>query len=623
MCGICGFVSSKKTGMDALLKMNNTLAHRGPDDHGEEIYPMSANFYIGLAQRRLSIIDLSDQGHQPMHSYDKRITVVFNGEIYNFRELKEELKGYPFKSRSDTEVIIASYLKWDIDFVNRINGMYVIALFDRKTDTLYLIRDRIGKKPLYYYIKDQNNIAFGSELKAILACPFFESKLNNEIIGRFLYKQYIAAPDTIYANTFKLEQGSYLKIQHKGITKIKYWDIAKKYIELHNKKLMAYEEAKQEFEMLMRKAVSRRLVADVPIGAFLSGGYDSSLVCALAQSGLGKPLKTFCIGFNEEQLNEAKYAKKVAEYLGTEHKELYIEEKEMLGVLESIPTYFDEPFADSSQIPTMLVSELAKKDVSVVLSGDGGDELFGGYNIYTVLQRSQILLKDGRIDSAADEQDWIKKPIEYRIIMDKRVGNKAKTQAGASTYADCIDMLLLKTHDNYFYEFEDKYCEDRFDITRMLLDMDTYLPDDILTKVDRSSMKYALECRCPLLDNEIIEFSLGLPWNYKDDNGNQKRIIKDVAYKYIPKDLLDRPKAGFSVPLDKWLRGSLKEKLKGWADKDFLRKQNIFNPDTTAKFIADYIRNGDIGKWSGANYSKIVWPFFVFQQWFEYYFRGV
>lgn len=615
MCGICGFISDKPITRDSLIKMNNTISHRGPDDHGEEIYQTGANRYVGFAHRRLSIIDLSDNGHQPMHSADRRISVVFNGEIYNFKELKEELKGYCFQSNSDTEVIIASYLKWGIDFVDKLNGMYAIALLDRMTDTVYLIRDRIGKKPLYYYMKE-NNIVFGSELKAVAACPLVEKELNKEIIGRFLHKQYITAPDTIYQNIYKLEPGSIVTIKAGAVKKKKYWDISQKYKELRNAgSICSYEEVLAQFENLISSAVARRLYADVPIGAFLSGGYDSTLVCAIAQNMISKPLKTFTIGFHEHQYNEAEYARLVADYLGTEHVELYISENEMLDLLKSVPIYYDEPFADASQIPTMLVSELSKRSVSVILSGDGGDELFGGYNIYTYLQKAQLLLKYGT-GNISVEQEWLKNPLEYRIVTDNRVDDRARTQAGSSNYVDCIDKLLLNPVENYFYEFEDKYGEDRLDVTRMLLDMETFLPEDILTKVDRASMKYALECRCPLLDKNILEFSLGIPWNYKNDNGNQKQIIKDVVYKYIPKEIMERPKMGFAVPLDKWLRGALREQLLEWTNRDFLVRQGIFDPDTMTEFIDNYMKNGDKGKWSGENYSKIVWPYFVFQQWY-------
>lgn len=324
-----------------------------------------------------------------MYSNNKRISVVFNGEIYNYRDLKKELSDYPFASDCDTEVIIAAYLQWGISFVDKINSMFAIALLDRESGTVYLIRDRIGKKPLYYFRDQEDNIVFASELKAILKSTFFVQEINYDIIGRFLYRLCIASPDTIYKNTFKLEPGSILKIEKTSISKYKYWDVAEKYNTLQCNPITDYEEAKKELKELLKQSVARRMIADVPVGAFLSGGYDSSFVCAVAQEISEQPLNTFLIGFYEEKYNEAPYAKKIAESLGTSHTEMYISENELLEILDSIPYYYDEPFADSSQICTMLVSKLAKESVSVVLSGDGGDELFGGYNIFTILQQVQ------------------------------------------------------------------------------------------------------------------------------------------------------------------------------------------------------------------------------------------
>lgn len=627
MCGICGFISNKNISSNSLIKMNNTLVHRGPDDHGEVIYQIGADSCVGFAQRRLSIIDLSLKGHQPMDSVDRRVSIVFNGEIYNFRELKKEISDYSFQSECDTEVIIAAYLKWGIDFVNKLNGMFAIAIFDRKYNTLYLIRDRIGKKPLYYYVKDKYNIAFASELKAIVECPFFEKRMNKEIVGRYLYRQYILAPDTIYKNVYKLEAGSILKISSKeGIDKYKYWDIAQKYNELKIKEYKSYEESKEELKDLLIRSVSQRLVADVPVGAFLSGGYDSSLVCAIAQKLTAKPIRTFSIGFHERNFNEAEYAKAIAKYIGTEHEELYISEREMLDVLKSISVYYDEPFADSSQIPTMLVSELAKKSVSVVLSGDGGDELFGGYNIYSILQKAQKKALWGKAVYALRNMPgvgglsiWKKLNIIERIVSDA-INKEARTQIGINTYIDTINSLLVNPANNFYYEFESKYQEKKYSVTRMLLDMDTYLPDDILAKVDRASMKYALECRCPLLDKEILEFSLSTPVEYKI-GGENKKMLKDIAHEYIPKEIMDRPKSGFAIPLDQWLRGALKDQLIDWTRESFLEDQGIFKPKETINFVMTYLNEGDKGKWSGHNFSKICWSYFVFQQWYERYFQ--
>lgn len=624
MCGICGFLSKECIGMDILKKMNKSLAHRGPDDQGEEIYKLSNSRWVGLAQRRLSIIDLTQKGHQPMHSNDKRVSVVFNGEIYNYKELQNQLKGYNFNSQSDTEVIIASYLKWGLNFVKKINGMFAIALLDRKEEKLYLIRDRIGKKPIYY-CNHNNQIIFASELKAILLFPDIKKEINTNNMGLYFNKRYIAAPNTIYKNIYKLEAGSILCYSNDNVKKWKYWDVSEKYNILRKDKINNYGQAKEDLKKLLFKAVDLRLSADVSVGAFLSGGFDSSLICAIAQQISKSPIKTFSVGFYDKSFDEAIYAKKIAEYLGTEHEEMYISEKEMLSLVESIPVYYDEPFADASQIPTMLVSSLAKKKVSVVLSGDGGDEFFGGYNIYQKLHDAQRKMIQGRmiywLQKSFGEDKLFKYnqlPIEYKIVSEKS-NKEARTQLGVLSYIQAIEQLLEVKNQEYYYEYESKYQEKSYEMTRMLLDMDTYLTDDILVKVDRATMKYALECRCPILDYNIMEYSYRLPLNFKIHKKNKKRILKDIAYEYIPCELLERPKKGFYVPLDRWIRGPLKERILDWTDRDFLRRQGIFNPDNTREFINNYMDTGDKGEWSGGNFSRIVWSYFIFQQWYEAY----
>lgn len=618
MCGICGFITKKNIKLDDLKQMNDTLSHRGPDDHGEEIYQLNQEMCVGFAQRRLSIQDLSEKGHQPMHSFDGRVSVVFNGEIYNFNDLKAELNDYPFISSCDTEVIIAAYLKWGIKFVDRLNGMFAIALLDRDTDAIYLIRDRIGKKPLYYYNDKEGNIAFASELKAIMQFPLFIKDINKGIIGRYLYRTYITHPETIFNNTYKLEPGAILEISSSGIKKEKYWDIATKYNELKSKQIESYEDAKIELKKLLKKSVKARMISDVPLGAFLSGGFDSSLVCAIAQELLSEPLKTYSVGFYEEEFNEAIYSKQIAKILGTKHNELYVTENDLLDIVDSIPDYYDEPFADYSQIPSMLISKLAKEQVSVVLTGDGGDELFGGYNIYTILQDVQ------RTESIINNNDKSYRDdgsIVYRILKDKN-NREARTQGGVQTYFDKINSILLNPCDNFYYEIESKYNEPRYDIRRMLLDVETSLSEDMLAKVDRASMRYALEARCPLLDKDIVEFSFRCHPNFKIYNGNKKRILKDIVYEYIPQELMDRPKMGFIIPIDKWIRGALKDRIMDWTSEEYLKKQGIFDPIQTQIFIKEYMNKGDQGKWSGQNFSRVVWSYFVFQLWYEKYCRG-
>ena len=606
--------------------MNDTMYHRGPDDSGQEIYVMKGGYNIGIAQRRLSILDLSPLGHQPMHSPDRRVSVVYNGEIYNFNEIKEELRGdYPFKSNCDTEVIIAAYLKWGIKCVRHFNGMFAIAIYDREGEQLYLVRDRIGKKPLYYAYNEDDFI-FGSELKPIMACPGFEGRINTSVIPRYLVNQYINAPETVFDNVYKLEPGSILHYVKGEISVEKYWDIAETYWEAQAEPVRKYSEAKEELNDLLLAAVRRRMIADVPLGTFLSGGYDSSLITALAAQVSDKPVKTFSIGFSEEKYNEAGYAKAVAEYLGTDHTELYIDEDEMFRQVKSISKYFDEPFADSSQIPTMLVSGLAKTKVTVALSGDGGDEFFCGYNVYDMVRTAQKLdilgaaahgILDSKLLCMLRLED--KLPIKVRAITQNR-HTEAKTQFTNVNYKKiAFDMVLPGEYEPCEFRIESKYMLNNWQKRRMLLDMDTYLPGDILCKVDRASMKYSLESRCPILDPEVMEYSFRIPHRFKYKNGDKKHILKDIAYDYIPQELLERPKKGFGVPLDKWLRGPLKAQLLDYSNKDYLLNQGIFNPDTVHNLIRGYLQTGDAGAGTGANNSKLCWSFLQFQEWYHLY----
>lgn len=698
MCGITGYVCRKRIERDVLSRMNDSMQHRGPNDAGAELYDAADGYTVGLAQRRLSILDLSPLGHQPMESADGRLEIVYNGEIYNFLELKKELADYPYKSTCDTEVILAAYLKWGIRMADHINGMFAIALYDRTAQKLFLIRDRIGKKPLYYAIVDENGnspekpastggegagLVFASELKPIMLWPGFRKEIRKDVLPRYLYHQYINAPYTIFENTYKLEPGCILTfdignpqnaplvtgfdgaaVRRKGtaddlaegicspkgfcrtrmtsrISIEKFWDIAEVYKTNAADPVTDYEEAKKGLKDVLMTAMRERMIADVPLGCFLSGGYDSSLTSALAQEisvkKNGKPLRTFCIGFNEQKYNEAQFAGTIAQHLGTDHTELYIGEEEMEDLVSSIPYYFDEPFADSSQIPTMLVSMLAKKDVTVVLSGDGGDEFFCGYGIYEGIRKAQKLdligaaaHAFGQIPAGRTKLEW-KYPIRAQIISMNR-DPETKTQFGSVNYmrnayrflgAD-VEKRILPDGTECFpigYPIESRYSAKNWQIRRMLLDMDTYLPGDILCKVDRASMKYSLETRCPILDTNVMEYSFRIPHEFKYRNGEKKAILKDLCYDYIPKEMLDRPKKGFSVPLDKWLRGPLREQLQSAADPSFLKKQGIFDPDFVSGYVDSYLRTGDAGPSTGANYSRMAWSFLVFQMWYEIFMK--
>lgn len=624
MCGICGFYSKKNISMDQLAAMNDTMRHRGPDDRGAEIFCARKEYTVGLAQRRLSILDLSPLGHQPMHSKDGRVSIVFNGEIYNFKELKEELSDYPYVSNCDTEVILAAYLKWGLTCVRKLRGMFAIAIFDRDEDKLYLIRDRIGKKPLYYYEKD-GDLIFASELKPIINCPGFIPVVRKEVLSRYLYQQYLCGPDSILEHVYKVRPGQIVCFSYGEVTKYQYWDIKQIYKKKNNDNI-EYEDAKEELKDLLRDAVSERMVADVPVGTFLSGGYDSSLITAIAQEISKEPVKTFSIGFHEEKYNEAGYAKEVATHLGCQHTEMYIGEEDMFSLVEKIPRFYDEPFADSSQIPSMLVSNLAKKDVTVVLSGDGGDELFCGYNIYEKVKQAQQLDKLGAVAAAVGDALHItdKYPFKVRVIAKNR-NKEAKTQFVSGNYLDVANQMVLpdvaKNSLPCYYDFESIYEEENWQVRRMLLDMETYLPEDILCKVDRASMMYSLEARCPILDQRVIEYALRLPHEFKYKAGVKKRILKDLAYDYVPRELLERPKKGFSVPLDKWLRGPLREQVLSMSGREYLTSQGIFDADYVSSFLESYMQTGDAGAGTGANYSHMVWAYFMFQKWYETYIR--
>lgn len=626
MCGICGFISKKRITLEQLKHMNDTMYHRGPNDSGEEIFQASADYNVGLAQRRLSILDLSMLGHQPMHSANERLVITYNGEIYNFLELREELKDYPFKSHCDTEVILAAYLKWGISCVDKFQGMFAIALYDRETNELFLVRDRIGKKPLYYWI-DGENLVFASELKPIMEYPGFPKQIRTDVIKRYMFQQCVNEPDSIFENVYKVQPGGIVKFCEGKMSSWKYWDIAKVYHRKKQETVGSYEEAKEELKDILKDCVRKRMIADVPLGTFLSGGYDSSLVTALAQEASNEPVKTYSIGFNEERYNEAKYAKEVAKHLGTHHTELYIDEQAMFDMVESIPQYYDEPFADSSQIPSMLVAKLASKDVTVVLSGDGGDEFFCGYNIYDNVAQAQKLDVLGQLTYGVCQFPPFRKaalleklPFKVQVVAGNH-DKETKTQIGGSSYIRAIDRMISGEGVPYKFPIESKYNEPNWQERRMLLDEDTYLPGDILCKVDRATMKYSIEARCPILDVRVMEYSYRLPHSYKYVNGIKKCILKDIAYDYIPRELLDRPKVGFGVPLDKWMRGPLKEQLMDMCSVEYLRKQGIFDADYVNHFIMEYLRTGDKGPATGANFSKTAWSFFAFQQWYETYMR--
>lgn len=635
MCGICGYLSKRIITEHELSVMNDTMKERGPDDSGTQLWELPGGRTLGMAQRRLSILDLSELGHQPMSTPDGRLSLVYNGEIYNYRELREELPEYSFRSNCDTEVILAAYLKWGIRCVERFNGMFAFALYDRESGELFLARDRMGQKPLYYW-KSGDQLVFASVLAPIMKCPGFQGKIRKEVLPRFLFQEYINAPETILEDVFKVEPGTVLT-WHAAVSRMsiyRYWDVSERYEAMQREPVSDFGEAKERLKELLRSAVRRRMIADVPLGSFLSGGYDSSLISAIAQEQLGSsPLQTFSIGFEEKDYDESPYAAAIAEYLGTDHTQRIIGEQDLLELVSDLPKFFDEPMSDSSQIPTMLVSKLAREKVTVALSGDAGDEFFCGYGIYDLVRKAQELDGIGRLAHGIGQLPLGhgKKlencyPFRVQVISANR-NPKTRTQFGAGSYVELAGRLVQRSEDDPLlpvnYETEERYPSENWQITRMLLDMDTYLPGDILAKVDRASMKYSLENRCPFLDPEVMLYSYRLDHDLKyhrEKSGwSKKYILKQLAGDYIPRELLERPKKGFSVPLGKWLSGPLREQLLTYGNAQFLKEQGIFNPEEVTQLIAKFLSEGDKGAGTGQNYSGLLWSFFVFQQWAAYW----
>jgi len=621
MCGICGYISRKKTENQILEKMRDTMIHRGPNDAGIWQSQTKSSSFIGFAQRRLSIFDLSELGHQPMISADGSLVITFNGEIYNFKELRGELEndGATFKSDCDTEVILYSYAKWGDKCFSRFNGMFAIAIWDINRDALIIARDRMGVKPFYYYYNQaERDFVFASELKPIMKYPYFHKNIDNESLGNYLCYKYIAAPKTIFKNTYKLEPGTYAVLKDNALQIHTYWDIvtAKEVASQHL--ITDFATAKKELNDILTDAVMKRMVADVPVGTFLSSGIDSALVTAIAQKNTSTPINTFTIGFNEKERNEANGAKKIADYLGTHHTELYIGEKEILNMIDGIAHYYDEPFADSSQLPSMLVSKLAADNVTVALSGDGGDELFCGYKMYDLVHIAQRVDWIGNVLYHIPCMNSMKKSFrpELRAFINNR-SDDYRTQLFVDVFTEQVSHIYKYCEVNPKYAIEARFKYKNWQERRMLLDMVTYLPDEIMCKTDRASMKYSLETRSPLLDYRVVEKSFEIPHKFKytglTKRFDKKHILKELAYNYVPKDMLSGPKRGFGVPLAKWLRGPLKDEIRKYSDTEFLKRQGLFDIAGVQSLIQAQERENKI------IYSSILWSFYMFQRWWEEY----
>lgn len=627
MCGITGFCDfTKSFGEDVLQLMTDELAHRGPDF--SDIYvTKTEGINIGLGHRRLSILDLSEKGNQPMHK--ESISIVFNGEIYNFNEIRDELinEGVHFDSHSDTEVILSAYKRWGIDSVNKFVGMFAFVLFDSQSQTLYLVRDRAGVKPLYYY-KDGKSLIFGSELKSFHKYPNFEKDINTNSLALYLKYSYVPTPHCIYNNTFKINPGHYVEfdISKRSLRQIKYWDV----VDLYNKPKIdiSYEEAVNETQKKLEKAFKYRMVSDVPVGVFLSGGYDSTAVASILQKDSVDKIKTFTIGFHEAEYNEAEEAKKIASYLGTDHTELYCTPKDAIDILDDLPFVFDEPFADNSVVPTMLLSKLARSQVKVALSGDGGDEIFGGYDkfvnaikyteklphsIMTSMSKLMGLFNPEKIPFTDDYYNFVTRYDKLVDIWSNPTPTHALEVISQFTTNNDVQKIMNASYEDVstFFDIEPELLDSNDSLNKLLaIDYKTFLLDNNLTKIDRSAMFYGLEGREPFLDQNIIEYVSSLPSEYKIRNGVYKSLLKDVVHKYVPSELMNRPKMPFLAPLSLWLKDEMKKLVIDYINPETLGMHNYFKESTVIKLRDDFL--------NGQNVSmRKIWNILLFQIWYE------
>lgn len=652
MCGIAGFFAPNQPQgqhlRDIACDMVRRLAHRGPDDEGvwsEE----SAG--LALAHRRLAILDLSAAGHQPMISQYGRFVIVFNGEIYNHLAIRQELERNSlsaggWRGHSDTETLLAAFTAWGLERTLKLAvGMFAFALWDREEKALYLARDRIGEKPLYYGLH-KSTLLFASELKAIRAYPGFQAEVDRDALALFLRHNTIPAPLSIYHGILKLPPGTFIKINQENIsngvlpTSKPYWSMLEVAVNGQENLFKGSPlKAIDELDRLLRQSISEQILADVPVGAFLSGGVDSSTVVALMQAQSTKPIKTFTIGFHEGDYDEARHARAVANYLETDHTELYVTPEQVLAVIPRLSKLYDEPFADVSQIPTFLVSELAQRNVKVCLSGDGGDELFGGYNRYTVGARlwrqfgglpktlragvsagisatrpsawdycfnkfGSLLPRGWRVRTPGIKLQKIAEmltassPEEVYLGLVSHWSNSEQVVIGGKLFASPLHNQL---NTSLTPEFELEH-------QMMFLDSLTYLPDDILVKLDRASMGVSLETRVPMLDHRVVEFAWRLPLEMKIHNHEGKWLLRQVLNRYVPRTLIERPKTGFSVPLDSWLRGPLRDWAEELLNPEILKEQGFFAHEPIRAKWKEHLEEK-------RNWSSQLWSVLMFQVW--------
>lgn len=639
MCGFTGFFSPGSWGSNrdvnqVLERMGQAIRHRGPDAGGVWF---DETMSVGLSHRRLSIIDLSELGAQPMASASGRYVISFNGEIYNFRDLRSRLEsaGASFRGHSDTEVMLAAFEAWGVaESLAEFRGMFAFALVDRQERKLYLARDRMGEKPLYYGWQG-NSLLFGSELKALTCHPHWRGEINRRALPLLLRHNLIPAPESIYSGVYKLLPASYVCLDLESLVAgelpapQRYWKLEESFIE---DSVWSLESASEHLETLLTEVVGDQMVSDVPLGAFLSGGVDSSTVVALMQKQATQPVRTFSIGFHEQGFNEAEHAAAVARHLGTEHTELYVTDQDGLNLVPRLPHMYDEPFADSSQIPTYLVSEMTRRHVTVALSGDGGDELFCGYTRYpgmlnawngrrSVSARLKHLLTrlPGGLTASTiralvpSQRHRSVEGIRFRLAQ-MRAADSADSlsefyRQSVSIWPD--PAMALVAPDEFDYGLTGKLppqVPDNDLKTLMWRDLKWYLPDDILTKVDRAAMACSLETRIPMLDHRVVSFAMGLPTSLNVQGGVGKQVLRQVLYRHVPRELIDRPKQGFAVPVGAWLRGSLRDWAEDLLDPVNLRDQGYWNADRVRWVWKEHQSGRE-------DYSFELWGILMFQAW--------
>jgi asparagine synthase (glutamine-hydrolysing) len=642
MCGLTGFWHRRgmlPSDSEAIAaRMGRAIAHRGPDDSGSWLDPAAG---FALAFVRLSILDLSPAGHQPMASASGRYVIAFNGEIYNHAELRARLPAQVWRGHSDTEVLLAGVEAWGVEAtLKRTVGMFAIALWDREERALYLVRDRLGEKPLYY--GEQGGVfLFGSELKALRAHPAFAAPVDRGALSLFMRRCYVPAPHSIYQGIRKLLPGALLRVDAHGEAIARYWSIDEAVAAGVSRPFEGTDaEAVDLLETTIRQAVSLQRVADVPLGAFLSGGVDSSTVVALMQAQSTTPVRTFTIGMPDAAYDEAQYAKAVAMHLGTEHTELYATPDEARAVIPRLPQLYDEPFADSSQIPTFLVSQVARRHVTVSLSGDGGDELFAGYNRYFWAERiwrkvewmpEPVRKAAGYAITTVPAQGWDRVHAGLGALVPRRL---RVAQLGDKLHKLAERMHSVRDVDDLYRSLVSEWkdpaalviggeepatllddsaawpsglsAEERM----MYLDALTYLPDDILAKVDRAAMGVSLESRVPLLDHRVVELAWRLPLRMKIRDGHGKWALRQVLYRHVPRELIERPKTGFGIPLASWLRGPLVEWVDALLDSAKLARQGYLRPEPVRKAWDEH-RSGQ------RDWQFRLWNVLMFQAWLE------